>query len=148
MKQSIFKNIDYTTNIESGTIKENIKTIHLTIVTNYIRGTEPNNLLQDKPPPIHPSEQDLPRHTRRALAQLRTNKSPLLQEYLHKIDPVNHPSSACPLCNYSPHDSLHLFNCPEISTALGPRDMWDNPTETVEVLRRWGSRLGWDQDWA
>ena len=148
MKQSIFKNIDYTTNIESGTIKENIRTIHSTIVTNYIRGIEPNKLLQDKPPPIHPSERDLPRHTRRALAQLRTNKSALLLEYLHKIDPVNHPSSACPLCNYSPHDSLHLFNCPEISTALGPRDMWDNPTETVEVLRRWGSRLGWDQDWA
>ena len=148
MKQSIFRNRSYTTNMESGTIKENLKTIHSKIVTDHTRRREPNKILQEPAPAIHPSEQELPRHIRRALAQLRTNKSPLLLQYLNKIDPISHPSPSCPLCNYSPHDSLHLFNCPEISTPLGPRDMWENPIGVAEVLRRWGSRLGWSQEWA
>ena len=148
MKQNIFRNRSYTTNIESGTIKENLKTIHSKIVTDHARVVEPNKILQEPAPAIHPSEQELPRHTRRALAQLRTNKSPLLLQYLNKIDPVNHPSPSCPLCNHNPHDSLHLFNCPEISTTLGPRDMWENPTEVAGVLQRWGARLGWSQEWA
>ena len=147
MKQSIFQNRNYTTNLETGTIKENIKTIHSEIVTNYTRRIEPNKVLHEQAPPIHPSEQELPRQTRRVLAQLRTNKSPLLLEYMNKIDPVNHPSPSCPLCGRSPHDSRHLFNCPEISTTLGPRDLWENPTGVAEVLRMWGSGLGWNQEW-
>ena len=148
MKQNIYNNRQYTTNIETGSIKENMKTIHSEIVTSYTNRLPQNKILQDSAPPIHPSEQELPRHIRRTLAQLRANKSPLLLEYLHKIDPENHPSPACPLCNCCPHDTIHLFNCPEIRTTLGPRDLWSDPTGVAEVLRRWAAKLGLHQEWA
>src|SRR6476661_6730543 len=48
---------------------------------------------------INKNKQSLLRKTRRTLAQLRTNKSPFLKSYLHKIDPQNHPSPLCPICN-------------------------------------------------
>ena len=57
----------------------------------------------------------------------RTNKSPLLMTYLHKIDPANHPAANCPLCNDPNHDSLHLFNCPDIPTTLTVWDLWTDP---------------------
>ena len=31
------------------------------------------------------------------------------QSYVHKIDPQNHPSPLCPLCNTQNHDTKHLF---------------------------------------
>ena len=39
------------------------------------------------------------RLTHSTLAQLRTNKSPFLKLYLHKVDAKLHPSTLCPLCN-------------------------------------------------
>ena len=50
---------------------------------------------------LHTSSSDeiRPRLTRRTLAQLRTNKSPFLKSYLHKVDAKTHPSPLCPLCN-------------------------------------------------
>ena len=90
-KRSIFRNRSYTTDIETGTIEENLKTIHSKIVTDHTRTIEPNKILNEPAPAIHPSEQELPRLMRRALAQLRTNKSPLLLQYLNKIDPVLSP---------------------------------------------------------
>ena len=53
----------------------------------------------------------LPRLTRRTLAQLRTNKSPFLKSYLHKIDAKSHPYPLCILCNTHTHDTHHLFSC-------------------------------------
>ena len=44
------------------------------------------------PPHISSSEEILPRLTRRTLAQLRTNKSPFLKSYLHKVDAKSHAS--------------------------------------------------------
>ena len=49
--------------------------------------------------------------TDRTLAQLRTNKSPILISYLHKVDETHHPSPLCPLCKTHPHTTDHLFNC-------------------------------------
>ena len=51
--------------------------------------------LQALPPNICNSEETPPprhRHTRHTLAQLRTNKSPFLKSYLHKIDVHKHAS--------------------------------------------------------
>ena len=80
----------------------------------------------------------LPHSTRRKLSQLRTNKSPLLMTYLHKIDPANHPAANCPLCNDPNHDSLHLFNCPDIPTTLTVWDLWTNPVGVAALLDVWG----------
>ena len=84
------------------------------------------------------SEEDEPSK----LSQLRTNKSPLLMTYLHKIDPANHPAANCPLCHDPNHDSLHLFNCPDIPTTLTVWDLWTDPVGVAALLDVWGEKLG------
>ena len=66
----------------------------------------------------------------------------LLMTYLHKIDPANHPAANCPLCNDPNHDSLHLFNCPDIPTTLTVWDLWTNPVGVAALLDVWGEKLG------
>ena len=93
-----------------------------TTVQDHLNNRPINKLLNRPLPDIDKKEETLPHSTRRKLSQLRTNKSPLLMTYLHKIDPANHPAANCPLCNDPNHDSLHLFNCPDIPTTL---TVWD-----------------------
>ena len=76
------------------------------------------------PPHTSSSKERLPRLT---LAQLRTNKSPSLKSYLHKVDAKTHPSPLCPLCNIHTHDTHDLFNCTHIHTTLSPLDLWTDP---------------------
>ena len=45
--------------------------------------------------------------------------SPILHEYLHKITSETHPTPNCPLCNAQPHDTQHIFGCPEA--------LWSDP---------------------
>ena len=87
------------------------------------------------------SEEILPRLTRRTLAQLRTNKSPFLKSYLHKVDAKTHPSPLCPLCNIHTHDTHHLFNCTHIRTTLSPLDLWTDPAGVTALLARWTGEL-------
>ena len=87
------------------------------------------------------SEEILPRLTRRTLAQLRTNKSPFLKLYLHKVDAKTHPSPLCPLCNIHTHDTHHLFNCTHIRTTLSPLDLWTDPAGVTALLARWTEKL-------
>ena len=79
----------------------------------------------------------LPRLTRRTLAQLRTNKSPFLKLYLHKVDAKSHPS------HYAPYVTRthHLFNFTHIRTALSPLDLWTDPTGVIALLARWTEKL-------
>ena len=86
------------------------------------------------PPHISSSEEILSRLTRRTLTQLRTNKSPFLKSYLHKVNAKTHLSPLCPLCNTFTHDIHHLFNYILIRTTLSPLDLWTNPAG-VTVLR-------------
>ena len=149
-KKTIFNNYQYTLNIDpdpthaidENTIKRNMKTIHTTIVQDHLSNRPINKLLNRPPPDIDKKEETLPHSTRRKLSQLRTNKSPLLMTYLHKIDPANHPAANCPLCNDPNHDSLHLFNCPDIPTTLTVWDLWTNPVGVAALLDVWGEKLG------
>ena len=128
--------------VDDDQIKSNLKTIHTTIVQRHLRD-RPNNKLLDRPPPdIDKSEETLIRPTRRRLAQLRTDKSPLLRQYLHKIDPTNYPTEDCPLCRSGPHDTRHLFNCTELPTDLTIIDMWTNHRGVEDLLAAWEARLG------
>ena len=148
--KTIFNNYQYTLNIDpdpthaidENTIKRNMKTIHTTIVQDHLSNRPINKLLNRPPPDIDKKEETLPHSTRRKLSQLRTNKSPLLMTYLHKIDPANHPAANCPLCNDPNHDSLHLFNCPDIPTTLTVWDLWTNPVGVAALLDVWGEKLG------
>ena len=43
-------------------------------------------------------------------------------------------TDACPLCNFTPHDTAHLFNCPENRTDLEVIDLWTKPTQVATFL--------------
>ena len=148
-KQTVFNNRNYTYNLDvnhenasAATVKENLRAIHDHHVTETI-SRQPNNKVLDQPaPPIHKSEEELEHSMRRTLAQLRTNKSPLLQSYLNKINPGVHPTSSCPLCGHDNHDTRHLFQCPVIPTSLVPDDLWRNPAGVERLVAEWRGALG------
>ena len=91
MKATIFHNNDHTNIIisEPDIIpeewRENLKHIHTTITSQYLSSRKNNKVTNTTPYDIHSSEQTLPRHISTKLAQLRANKSPLLQSYLQYI---------------------------------------------------------------
>ena len=85
MKPTTFNNSRYTTNIPTdpctvttADIKANMRDIHTTIVSQHLAARDNNKILHTHPPQVSSTEDNLPRHTRRTLAQLRTNKSPFL----------------------------------------------------------------------
>ena len=148
-KQTIFHNNNYTTNIDTPpntttqeTIRANTAQIHTQIVSNHMQAIPHNKILNTTAPEISKTEQALPHYTRRLLAQLRTNKSPILHENLHKITPETHPTPNCPLCHTQPLNTKHLFNCPKLPTNLGPEALWDNPGGAAGLLARWSDQLG------
>ena len=135
LKYTIFNKGRYTTNIPTDPhtittpdIKTNMRYIHTYIVSRHLATRGNNKILRTPPPHISSSEEILPRLIRRTLAQIRTNKSPLLKSYLHKVDVKSHPSPLCPLCNTHSHDTHHLFNCTHIHTTLSHLDLWTDPT--------------------
>ena len=125
IQHTIFNNGRCTTNIPTNPhtitttdIKTNMRHIHTSIVSMHL-GTRGNNkILRTPPPHIGSSEEILNRLARRTLAQLRTNKLPFLNSYLHKVDAKSHPSPLCPLCNTHTHDTHNLFNCTHMHATL------------------------------
>ena len=148
-KQTIFdNNNNYTININTKSdlicedlIQSNLKLIHSHIVSNHLSQRPPNKVLQDQTPSVSPAELLLSRETRRTLAQLRTNKSPLLVSYLFSIGDPRHPSPLCPLCLMHDHTSSHLFECKSLPTSLSSLDLWTNPDKVEPFLATWGERL-------
>ena len=117
--------------------------IHTSIVSRHLATRGNNKILRTPPPHTSSSEEILPRLTRRTLAQLRTNKSPFLKSYLHKVNAKTHPSPLCPLCNIHTHDTHHLFNCTHIRTTLSPLDLWTDPAGVTALLARLDREAGW-----
>ena len=107
--------------------KNNICHIHTSIVSRHLATRGNNNILRTPPPHISSSEEILPRLTRNTLSKFRTNKSPFLKSYIHKVDSKSHPSALCPLCNTHIHNTHHLFNCTHIRTTLSHLDLWTDP---------------------
>ena len=145
-KQTIFdNNNNYTVNINMKSdlicedlIQSNLKLIHSHIVSNYLSQRPPNKVLQDQTPSVSPAELLLSRETRRTLAQLRTNKSPLVVSYLFSIGDPRHPSPLFPLCLMHDHTSSHLFECKSLPTSLSSLDLWTNPDKVEPFLATWG----------
>ena len=119
------------TNTE-GWYKSGIKSIHTTAVSNTINGYEPSKVLQRIPPVISPDERRLPRSTRTTLAQLRSGYCPLLTSYMSRLDPSF--KNECPLCESQPHDTAHLFSCPQRPTTLEATSLRENPIEAAQFL--------------
>src|SRR6476469_3113414 len=148
MKQTIFKNNSFTTNLDANptnttetTVQRNIKEIHHSIVENHIRSLKPNKIINQPAPPINKDEQTL-KENRCTLAQLRTSKSPFLKSYLHKINSQNHPFPLCPLCNTQNHDTKHLFTCSSLPTHLTPTDLCNDPVAVAGLLALWDDAMG------
>ena len=116
-----------------------MKTIHY---PNKIRSRLPcpdnNKILRTQ---VSSTEENLPRHRRRTLAQLRSNKSPFLLSYLLKIDASTHPSPLCPLCRIHEHTTQHLFSCSQIHTTLLALDLWRDPSGIAALLDDWREKL-------
>ena len=117
MKATIFYNNEHTNIIiisEPDTAleecKENLKHIYPTITSQYLSSRKNNKVTNTTLYHIHSSEQTLPCHMHTKLAQLRANKSPLLQSYLHTVNPDTYMPQS-PLCLTHTHDTNHLFNC-------------------------------------
>ena len=66
-------------------IKEN----DLQLNSTKSKNKEPNKILNQIAPEISKNEENIPREYRRILAQLRTNKSPILYHYMNKINGVS-----------------------------------------------------------
>ena len=131
---SICNNGRYTTNIPidphtvtTTDIKTNMCHIHTSIVSRLLATSGNNKILRSCQLHISSSEEILPRLTCQTLVQLRTNKSPFLKSYLHKVDAKSYPSPLCPLCKTHTHKAHHLFNCTHIRTTLTPMDLWTDP---------------------
>ena len=77
-------------------------------------------------------------HPSLLVAQIRTNKSPLLVSYLFSIGDPRHPSPLCPLCLMHDHTSSHLFECKSLPTSLSSLDLWTNPDKVEPFLATWG----------
>ena len=121
--QHISSNIPTDHNTVTTTyIKTNMRHIHTSIVSRHLATRDNYKILRTPPPHISSSE-EIPRLTRRIIAQLRANKSPFLQAYLHKVDPKTHPSPLCPLFNTHTHYTHHVFNGTHIRTTLSPLDL-------------------------
>ena len=92
----------------------------------------PNAVLNEQPPPVHKSEETLPRETRATLAQLRSGYSNFLASYKARI--AENIQDVCPNCNDSPHNTQQIFNCQACPTTLTVTDLWSRPTETASFL--------------
>ena len=126
--------------VTTADIKANMRNIHTSIVSQHLDARDNIKILRTHPPRVSSTEENLPRHTRRTLAQLRTNKSPFLPSYLHKIDASTHPSPLCPLCRIHEH-TTHLFSCPQIHTTLSALDLWRDPSGVAALLDDWRRNL-------
>ena len=124
---------------EKKEILRNKRRLHTAAVEDHINSKPIHPLINAQPPDVHKSEATLSRETRRTLAQLRGQKCPLLQEYLHNIGTAEHPN--CPLCDQGPHNTVHLFRCPAIPTELAPLDLWKRPVLVADLVQEWQTAL-------
>ena len=117
--------------LSNTSYKSAIRSIHQDVIRTAIKSSS-SKLHNGRPPPIATAEQTLPRKTRTILAQLRTDHSRILGQYINGIDPTarNH----CHNCGNSPHDTHHLFDFPSKPTTLTVESLWTAPTETAKHL--------------
>ena len=137
LKHTLLDHLDsvkdfFTEDDDEETYKSAIKSIHSTTVEETVRNYPVNRVLDEPPPDINKEEAKLPRKARSTLSQLRSGFSKMLNNYNHRIDPET-PDS-CPQCSSTPHDTIHLFNCPAKPTYLEPRHLWTNPIEVSTFL--------------
>ena len=139
-KQTIFNNIKNTTNIDTQQISANSTQIHTSIVQTHLLQCNHNKLIHQHVPKISPSELSRPRERRRTLAQLRTNKSPILTSYLHKLDETHHTSPHCP---YVKHTHIPQTTYSNAHTYIPQTTYWTFGCLPREWCRCWSGGRDW-----
>ena len=84
------------------------------------------------PPEIDRDEDQLPRHFRTTLSQLRSGYCSRLLDYRHRVGLST--TDVCPECERAPHTVRHLFECAVHPTALSPEDLWTHPAEVASLI--------------
>ena len=113
--------------------KSVLKHIHTQDVNNLLQKYSPNRVLGTPPPQISNEELKLNRKQRTRLSQLRSGFSNILMSYKNICD--TKIENKCPKCQNTPHDTIHLFNCPRNPTTLEPIDLWTQPAEVSIFLK-------------
>ena len=108
-----------------------VKAIHTQAVSKSVNERGSNRVLGEKPPPVSSREKRFPRKIRCTLSQLRSGFSIFTNSYRSIISNV---PDICPDCQGTPHDPVHLFNCPARRTVLTVRDLWMKPAATSNFL--------------
>ena len=108
------------------------KEIHTRAVEVSMRDRGDNSVIGTPAPEIAEEEGELPRKTRRILAQLRSNYCSSLNDYRFRIGLSDTPM--CPCCRQEEHTVQHVFKCSEHQTDLRPMDLWLRPVEVAEFL--------------
>ena len=119
--------------VSRDNLKVKQKVIHTREVAKTLASYPPNKVLQANPPEVNKTAATLTRSVQSQLSQLRSGYSRLLNSYLHKID--NNIEDKCPQCNQSPHDTVHLFNCPNNPTNLTVLSLWTQPVLAANFLK-------------
>ena len=88
-----------------------------------------NKILRTPPLPIINSEEILHRFTRRTLSQLRTNKSPFIKSYLHKVDARSHTSPLCHFLTFTHSSSIISSTAPTYAPRCHPWICGQTPPE-------------------
>ena len=116
-----------------GLYKDVLSKLHTKAVNSTLTNYAPNRVLQTPPPDINTKEEEnLSRTVRSKLSRLRSGFCRSLNSYMSRID--NSVIDACPDCNQSPHDTVHLFNCSSRPTDLVESDLWTRPAKVAEFL--------------
>ena len=93
------------------------KEIHTAAVRDSIQARGVNRVLGTAAPPVHQEEEELPRKTRRTLAQLRSGHCCSLNDYKFRVGQSD--TSICPCCRREEHTVQHVLECVE-----RPTDRW------------------------
>lgn len=112
--------------------KSVLRKIHTESVADTISKYPANKVLDQKPPDISDEEKKLPRVARTELSRLRSGYSLNLNSYKSRID--ESVENKCPKCGHVPHNTQHLFSCPEDQTDLTVLDLWRKPVQTAAFL--------------
>jgi hypothetical protein len=117
-----------------------IKHIHTHLTRNALSNLPINNIIDDTPPDISHTEQQLNRADRVHLSRLRCGHHPSLHSYKHRLDSTH--SDLCPQCRTLPHTVKHLLlECPELAAArlragiTSIAQLWSEPARVAAFLR-------------
>ena len=114
-------------------MKATLQAIHTLVVNQAVTSLIMNIVLDDRPPLINISENELTRKERTTLARQRSGHCKLLGSYKSRIS-KDASLDVCADCGKTPHDVKHLFNCPAHPATITPSELWTRPVDAIREL--------------